>query len=97
MSYDEESRLAELKNNVSSISPIKTGGRSAGSALGKTGKGGELSEPKSESNLSTPDIENYDEEDAPVKGFSTDQEQNILLKEPLSSSSLQEELDLIDP
>lgn len=96
MSYEEQSRLAELKNNISNISPIKSSGHAHGSSLVKSGKASELSEPKSESNISSPDLDNFDNSDGPVKGFSTEDGQGMRLKEPLSSSSLQEDIELID-
>ena len=97
--YDEENRLANLKYVVNSISPIKptssrmhvTPGHSNSSL-----KQSDFSDPKSESNLSTPEIENYPDQDGPVKDFTKDNNQSLVWKEPLAASSLQDDIHLLD-
>lgn len=97
--YEDENRLANLKYVVNSISPIKptsnrmhiTPGHSNSSM-----KQSDYSDPKSESNLSTPEVDPYQEHDGPVKDFTADKKQLLASKEPLSSSSLQDDINLLD-
>jgi hypothetical protein len=97
--YDDENRLANLKYVVNSISPIKptsnrlhvTPGHSNSSM-----KQSDYSDPKSESNLSTPEVDLYQDLDGPVKDFTTEKKQPQASKEPLSSSSLQDDLNLLE-
>ena len=97
----DENRLANLKYGLNSISPIKattttrllvTPGHSNSSI-----KHSDYSDPKSESNLSTPEVDLYQENEGPVKDFTADnKKQSQVTKDQLSSSSLQEDIDLLD-
>lgn len=83
--YYDESRMNNLKNEVSNISPIKptqparnidSAGNSK-SILGSNGaKDGFFDKSQSESNLSTPEVEPYSENNALVKVFSVEKSSN---------------------
>lgn len=63
---------SKFLKKLSEISPIKSGGQANETPTQKSGLGSEISEPKSESNISTPDLEKLSNDGAPVNCFSSE-------------------------